>query len=651
LVETYITENYRDSVKQVLDNALKGKETANYEFPLFTKDGKRVMVLLNSSTRRNVEGEIVGVLGVGQDISEIDKLRTESESVAKELRQFIETANAPIFGIDSKGLVNEWNETAEKITGFKKEEVLGKDLVETYITEDYRDSVKQVLDNALKGKETANYEFPLFTKDDKRVMVLLNSSTRRNVEGEIVGVLGVGQDITIIDEYKENLEYKVKIRTQELAFQNDEKDKRAAELVIANKELAFQNDEKEKRSIELGIANKELGFQNNEKEKRALELVNAKEKAEESDRLKTAFLANMSHEIRTPMNGILGFSELLKTPNLSGEEQQDYIRIIEKSGHRMLNTINDIISISKIESGLMGLDIGESNINDQIEYIYTFFRPEVESKGLTFRKQNSLPFDKVVLKTDREKIFAILTNLVKNAIKFTETGSIDIGYTLKGEFLEFYVKDTGVGIDKEKQVAIFERFIQADNSDSRAYEGSGLGLSISKAFVEMLGGKLWVDSEKGKGSVFYFAIPYKLNEQEKNGIEIELPVESANVQRENLKILIVEDDETSDLLLSIRLKGISREILHAKNGVEAINICKKNNDIDLIMMDIKMPLMDGHEAARIIRTFNNDIIIIAQTAHAFEGDKEKAIASGCDECLSKPLVIKEVISLIQHYFH
>ncbi|MEZ7887647.1 MAG: PAS domain-containing protein, partial [Flavobacteriales bacterium] len=141
LVETYITEDYRDAVKLVLDNALKGKETANYEFPLFTKDGKRVMVLLNSSTRRDSAGEIVGVLGVGQDISEIDKLRTESESVAKELRQFIETANAPIFGIDSKGLVNEWNETSEKITGFKKEEVLGKDLVETYITEDYRDAV------------------------------------------------------------------------------------------------------------------------------------------------------------------------------------------------------------------------------------------------------------------------------------------------------------------------------------------------------------------------------------------------------------------------------------------------------------------------------------------------------------------------------
>jgi PAS domain S-box-containing protein len=626
LVETYITENYRVAVKQVLDNALKGQETANYEFPLFTKDGKRVMVLLNSSTRRDVDGKIVGVLGVGQDISEMDKLRTTSEAIAKELRQFIETANAPIFGIDSKGMVNEWNQTSEKITGFRKEDVLGKNLVETYITENYRVAVKQVLDNALKGQETANYEFPLFTKDGKRVMVLLNSSSRRNASGEIIGVLGVGQDITILNEYKENLEYKVKNRTQELAFQNDEKDKRAAELVIANKELAFQNDEKEKRAVELVIA---------------------KEKAEESDYLKTAFLANMSHEIRTPMNGILGFSELLKTPNLSGEKQQDYIRIIEKSGHRMLNTINDIISISKIESGLMEVDISQSNVNEQIEYIHKFFKPEVEGKGLKFFTHNGLPFDLAEIKTDREKIFAILTNLVKNAIKFTEIGFIEIGYLQKGEYLEFYVKDSGVGIDNDRKVAIFERFIQADISDSRAYEGAGLGLSISKAFVEMLGGELRVESEKGKGSVFYFTTPYIAKKQKKIEAELDTLIDT---QGENLKILIVEDDEISDLLLSIRLNKISREILHASNGLEAVDICRKNNDIDLILMDIKMPIMDGHDATKEIRKFNKDIIIIAQTAHAFEGDQEKAIAAGCNEYLSKPLVINEVMSLIQQYF-
>ena len=649
LVETYITEDYRDAVKLVLDNALKGKETANYEFPLFTKDDKRVMVLLNSSTRRDSAGEIIGVLGVGQDISEIDKLRTESESVAKELRQFIETANAPIFGIDSKGLVNEWNETSEKITGFKKEEVLGKDLVETYITEDYREAVKLVLDNALKGKETANYEFPLFTKDDKRVMVLLNSSTRRNVEGGIVGVLGVGQDITILNEYKENLEYKVKIRTQELAFQNDEKDKRAAELVIANKELAFQNDEKEKRSVELAIANKELEFQNNEKEKRELELVNAKEKAEESDWLKTAFLANMSHEIRTPMNGILGFSELLKTPNLSGEEQQDYIRIIEKSGHRMLNTINDIISISKIESGLMEVNMKEANINEQIDFVYSFFKPEVEGKGMNLIIKKPLIGKEAFIQSDSEKIYGILTNLVKNAIKFTKEGTIELGYVLKtgrqSAELEFYVKDTGIGIPKDRQLAIFDRFVQADISGKMAYQGAGLGLSISKAYVELLGGKIWVESEEGKGTILYFTLPYRTVHEEEIVPEIKI-----NHEVSGLKILIAEDDEMSAMFLSIIVKGYSEKVFRARTGNEAIDICRDNPDIGLILMDIKMPELNGDEVTREIRKFNKDVIIIAQTGLVLSTDKEGLIKSGCNDYISKPINKDELLTLIQKYF-
>ncbi len=237
------------------------------------------------------------------------------------------------------------------------------------------------------------------------------------------------------------------------------------------------------------------------------DLIAAKEKAEESDRLKTAFLANMSHEIRTPMNGILGFAELLKEPNLTGEQQLEYIDIIEKGGARMLNTINDIVSISKIESGQIDVNLQESNINQQIEYIYIFFKTEIEGKGMHFSFGKSLPLGEFIIKTDREKVYAILTNLVKNAIKYTDKGSIEFGYNQKGKFLEFYVKDTGIGISDEKQEAIFERFIQADITAKMARQGSGLGLSISKAYVEMLGGKIWVESQSGKGSTFYFTLP------------------------------------------------------------------------------------------------------------------------------------------------
>ena len=238
------------------------------------------------------------------------------------------------------------------------------------------------------------------------------------------------------------------------------------------------------------------------------ELMKAKDQAEESDRLKSAFLANMSHEIRTPMNGILGFAELLKEPNLSGEEHNMYLEIIEKSGVRMLNIINDIVCISKIEAGLMKLYWEESNINEQIDFIYTFFKPEVEGKKMMFSCHKGLPSNEALIKTDREKLYAILTNLVKNSIKYSEKGSIELGYLKKENHLEFYVKDTGIGIPEFRQEAIFERFIQADIDDKMAQQGAGLGLSISKAYIEMMGGNIWVDSEIGKGSTFYFTLPY-----------------------------------------------------------------------------------------------------------------------------------------------
>jgi signal transduction histidine kinase len=245
-------------------------------------------------------------------------------------------------------------------------------------------------------------------------------------------------------------------------------------------------------------------------EERTRELVSAKEHAEQSDRLKSAFLANMSHEIRTPMNGILGFAELLKESDLTGEEQQEYIRIIAKSGVRMLNIINEIIDISKIEAGLMKADLMETNINEQVEFIHAFFKPEVEAKGMRLLFGNALPAGEANITTDREKFYAILTNLVENANKYSKVGTIEIGYEKKDGLLEFYVKDTGIGIPKDRQVAIFERFIQADIADKMARQGAGLGLSITKAYVEMLGGSIWVDSEEGVGSTFYFTLPYKL---------------------------------------------------------------------------------------------------------------------------------------------
>jgi len=389
-----------------------------------------------------------------------------------------------------------------------------------------------------------------------------------------------------------------------------------------------------------------------ERKKGEQQLILAKEKAEESDKLKSAFLANMSHEIRTPMNGILGFSELLKNPHLSDSKQQKYIEVIEKSGNRMLNIINDIVDISKIEAGLMDVNLNESNINEQIEYIYAFFKPEVEKKGMQFFFKNTLSAKEATIKTDREKLFAILTNLVKNAIKYSNEGFIEFGYEKKGGYIEFFVKDTGIGIPKDRQSAIFERFIQADIEDTMARQGAGLGLSITKSYIEMLDGKIWVESEEGIGSKFYFTLPYNLNELEEKNNKKDFGVNAnSENQIKNLKILIAEDDEVSSELLSAIVSEISHEILIAKNGNEAVEICSNNPDIDLVLMDIQMPDLNGYEATHQIRQFNKDLIIIAQTAFGLAGDREKSLDAGCNDYITKPINKHELDLLLQKYFN
>ncbi len=413
---------------------------------------------------------------------------------------------------------------------------------------------------------------------------------------------------------------------------------------------------------ELQEQNEEYAYLNQEYINQNLNLITAKEKAEENTRLKSAFLANMSHEIRTPMNGILGFAEILKEPNLTSDQQQEYIEIIEKSGVRMLNIINDIVDISKIESGQMKVSISETSVNEQLLFIYNFFKAEVEPKGLELTLKNFLPSSEVLIRTDREKLYAILTNLVKNAVKYTKEGSIEFGCTLvkahgHASHLEFYVRDTGIGIPKDRQEAIFERFIQADVSDKMALQGAGLGLAITKAYVDMLGGRIWVESEernlsegKAGGSVFYFTLPYQIEEAEVEVSGLENSEHDKEIQIKDLKILIAEDDEGSASLISIVVRKFGKEILQVRTGLEAVDTCRENPDIDLILMDIQMPEMDGYEATRQIRQFNEKVIIIAQTAYALSGDKEKAIAAGCTDYISKPIKNSELLRMMQNHF-
>lgn len=401
-----------------------------------------------------------------------------------------------------------------------------------------------------------------------------------------------------------------------------------------------------RKEIELLLIqkNQEIESQNEEYKQINEELYKAKEHAEESDSLKTAFLQNMSHEIRTPMNGILGFSELLKNPELTGEKQKEFIGIIEQSGQRMLNIINDIVNISKIETGQIELEVKETNVNSLLQHLHSFFTPEAKNKGLNLTFTTELSDELSVIETDDTKLTQVLSNLIKNALKFTKSGSIDFGYHFKRQMLEFYVLDTGIGIAPEMQEVIFERFRQVEMSGTRNYEGAGLGLAISKAFVEKLGGKMRVESELGKGSAFFINIPYKQTALGETGTKMQNVLDG---KFPHVGLLIAEDDDTCMQLLKEMLENENANLFFANNGQEAIEIVKTTPEVQIVLMDLKMPIIDGFEATKLIKSLNPGLPVIAQSAYAFSEDEDKARKAGCDEFISKPVKRELLLSMIK----
>ncbi|HUX52975.1 MAG TPA: PAS domain S-box protein [Williamwhitmania sp.] len=386
-----------------------------------------------------------------------------------------------------------------------------------------------------------------------------------------------------------------------------------------------------------------------ESKKMQEDLISALQKAEENDRLKSAFLANMSHEIRTPMNGILGFTELLKSPTLLQAKRLEFVKIVEQSGKRLLGIINDLIDIAKIESRQMEIFVSEVNVSEEVTNLTAFFKPEADTKEIAIIVQDGSQLPELVIATDKQKFLSIVTNLLKNAIKFTETGSIRINMSIGPKMVEFLVEDTGIGIPTEMLKKVFDRFVQGDTSLSRSYEGAGLGLTITKSYVEMLGGTIEVQSEEGKGTRFSFSLPLTNAGHTAPSTKDTAALKTANVEQK-LNILVVEDDKISAQFLHDILQPFAAQLLFARTGGEAVKLCRENSNVNLVLMDIKMPDMDGLEATRIIRTFNKEVVIIAQTAYALTGDREKTINAGCNEYLTKPLSRRELTLTIEKLF-
>jgi PAS domain S-box-containing protein len=586
---------------------LHGESIINKEEEGIGPGGKKIQMLVSKIPLCDKNGMINGMIGITTDITDLKKVEEALKSEQYLLQALMNNIPDNIYFKDRESRYIRINKSHAQLFGLKDPlQAVGMTDFDFFTKEHAQQAYNDEQEIICTG-QPINKEEKETWPDRPDTWVYSTKLPLPDKEGNIIGTFGISMDITVLKETELMLTQK-------------------------NQEIEMQNEEYLALNDELEQTNKEL--------------IVAKEKAEESDKLKTSFLQNMSHEIRTPMNGILGFAELLKNPKLPEVKQQEFIKIIEKSGQRMLNIISDIVNISKIETGQIELDIKETNVNDILKHLHNFFGPDAEKKNLKLDFKTGLSDDLCKIETDEVKLTQVLSNLLNNALKFTKAGTIEFGYKLKGKVLEFYIRDTGIGIGPENLDIIFERFRQADMSVTRNFEGAGLGLSISKAYVEKLNGKIWVKSELDKGSTFFFSIPYN----PKVIVNVETPQEAGLEDNlSGIHILIAEDDRFCMELLKEVLEEEKAILFLANDGKEALDMVKSVPEIQLVLMDLKMPVMNGFESTKLIKKLKPGLPVIAQSAYAFSNDQDKAKMAGCDDFIGKPLKRELLLSKIHKY--
>jgi PAS domain S-box-containing protein len=679
------------------------------------------------------------VIGIGQDIT-VRKIAEEAlVNSENRFRLLLENvSNISVQGYGPDGIVRYWNEASEKLYGFKREETVGKSLLDLIIPEEIESEVSKMIAMMLEtGKGIPAEEFKLKHKDGSYVNVLSNHT--------VIDVPGKGRELFCIDLDLSDLKRAEQIQsvlfniTNAISINNNLKElidtiqsELSSLMECTNIFIAFYNEKtgmlsiqsesesaksvplwsvknsltgivvKEKRSllinndefnkwvqkgkvkliglpfaIWLGVplfdednvigaivvqsydnpkaydqhsveimefVSKQIS-QVIQRQKALIELLQAKNKAEESDKLKTSFLNNLSHEIRTPLNGIVGFSDLICDSNCDEDERKTYSDIILDNSRALTEIINNIVVMAAIEANQEILNESAVSLQGFFDPLLAEFHEKANKKSLNFRIEENLNSFKDSVLLDKNKLLFILRHLLDNAVKFTKSGGVTFKSNLNDNYLELTVIDTGIGIDRAYQSKIFERFTKVEADTKALYRGNGLGLSIAKAYAELMGGKLWVESSPGKGSIFNFSV--RLNK-----IENENPVsvmKVSNLSKKKICLLIVEDEDSNMQFLKSIARTQSYEIITAEDGQKAVELFKENKNIDLVLMDIQLPILNGFEATKQIKLLRAEVPVIAVTAYALVGDREKAIEAGCDDYLAKPFLKSDLIGLIEKY--
>lgn len=692
-----------DSTYEYMWNEILNKRVVKGEFINKLKDGTFINIEGSANAILNDKDEIIGFLAIQRDITERKRIEKSLRESEEKFRDLIEGLPVPIVIYVENRIVFVNKECLNLFHLSLKEDLLGRSPFE-FVHPDYVEILKNRMLKSRKeripqGPSKQKYirpdgscvvvevrAFPVIYENENAVQVVLQDISDRESAEEALKeanqfnrqiVQGAREGIVVYDR---ELKYQVWNPFMENLTGIPEcnvLDKQHSDLFPLFEDSGITGHIKSSLSGEI-MPEKDFDFNIKatgksgwvsestapltnaageiigvirtvhditKRKKTEIECLHAKNKAEENDRLKTAFLCNMSHEIRTPMNGIYGFSQLLVQPDIPDHKRHLYSESIISCCDQLLNTVNNILDVSKIETGQMETDLEVFDVNSLITDVFNLHSLSASEKKISLVTSLDSEDGSCLINSDKFKIQQILNNLINNALKFTEKGYVKFGYKLTGSKIQFFVEDSGIGISQEFHDIIFERFRQVETGHSRKYGGVGLGLAISRDLVQLLGGEIWVTSTPSAGSTFFFSLPYMpAHKVIRNNLTDDLLVSNKKIT-----ILIAEDSYLNYIYIKEVLSADNYIFLHAANGKEAVDICKKHEKIDIILMDIFMPIMDGYEATLQIKKDRPEIPIVAQTASAVKGEKERALQSGFDGYLSKPIRKNDLIIAIKKF--